>query len=58
MAMQVDPVCGMQIDESEAVGYLEHKGNTYFFCSVACQRKFEENPEKYANQPIETPRQT
>lgn len=49
MAKHTDPVCGMQIDESEAAGQAERNGRTYYFCSSMCKDKFEENPEKYTN---------
>lgn len=51
--MQTDPVCGMQIEESEAAGNSELEGKRYYFCSAACQQKFDEDPEKYANRPSE-----
>ncbi len=51
MAQQVDPVCGMQIEEQDAAGRAEYEGRTYYFCSTACQRKFEANLAEYANQP-------
>ncbi len=35
-----DPVCGMQIDKSEAVT-LEHGGKTYYFCSDSCKNAFQ-----------------
>ena len=50
MAMQKDPVCGMQIEESEAVGQSNYQEQTYYFCSAVCQTKFDEEPEKYVNQ--------
>ena len=50
MAKQTDPVCDMQIEEQDAAGQTEHEGTTYYFCSPACQSKFEENPVEYANQ--------
>ncbi|MDQ6788188.1 MAG: YHS domain-containing protein [Acidobacteriota bacterium] len=50
MAQQIDLVCGMQIEERDAVGQAEHEGTTYYFCSEACQRKFEANPAEYAKQ--------
>ena len=50
MDKQTDPVCGMQIEEREAAGQAEHEGTTYYFCSSACQSKFEANPAEYANQ--------
>lgn len=50
MAKQTDPVCGMQIEESDAAGTSEHQGKRYHFCSTSCKQKFDESPEKYANQ--------
>ncbi|MDQ3712093.1 MAG: YHS domain-containing protein [Acidobacteriota bacterium] len=49
MAQPVDPVCGMQIEEEDAAGQAEHEGTTYYFCSTACQRKFEANPAEFTN---------
>ncbi len=37
--MAVDPVCGMTVDEQSALQSLVH-GETYFFCSDHCRRKF------------------
>jgi P-type Cu+ transporter len=48
--MKTDPVCGMQINEEDAAGQSEYEGRTYYFCSSACQHKFEENPEQYADE--------
>ena len=42
-----DPVCGMQIDEKKAAATYQHKGKTYYFCTVGCKSKFAENPEKF-----------
>ena len=50
MAKQTDPVCGMQIEESEAAGQSEYKGDTYYFCSTSCKDKFDGRPEDYTNQ--------
>lgn len=47
MAHVKDPVCGMEIDPSEAVAQMTFQGNTYYFCSEECRRAFEENPGKY-----------
>ncbi len=46
--MAKDPVCGMQIDDKEAAGKSDYKGETYSFCSPICQQKFEHKPEQYA----------
>ena len=29
----LDPVCGMTISPADAVGHVEHNGQTYYFCS-------------------------
>lgn len=50
MAKQTDPVCGMQIEEADAAGTSEHQGERYHFCSTSCKQKFDESPERYANQ--------
>lgn len=46
--MTKDPVCGMQLNEATAPAKSEHRGKTYYFCSLACKTAFDKNPEKYA----------
>lgn len=46
-AMVKDPVCGMTIKPSGAAGKTVHGGQTVYFCSTSCQRKFEADPAKY-----------
>jgi P-type Cu+ transporter len=46
--MVKDVVCGMEIEPESAVATEEYKGQTYYFCSSACQEKFKADPEKYA----------
>lgn len=45
--MVKDPVCGMEVDPKEAAGKSEHAGTTYYFCSEACKRDFDADPQKY-----------
>src|SRR5688572_5173003 len=47
MAEVVDPVCGMTIDTQDAVGHLEHRGNTYYFCAESCLERFRADPESF-----------
>ena len=47
MAQVVDPVCGMTIESSSAAGESRHNGTTFYFCTAACKREFDENPAKY-----------
>ncbi len=42
-----DPVCGMRVDPAKARGSVEHKGQTYYFCSPGCVQRFQADPEKY-----------
>lgn len=37
--MAIDPVCNMAVDEDTALN-LEHKGQTFYFCSEHCRSKF------------------
>lgn len=47
MATHKDPICGMQVEESEAAGQSEHEGRTYYFCSTSCKDTFDQSPEDY-----------
>jgi YHS domain-containing protein len=47
MAMQVDPVCGMQIDDQKAPAKSQHQGDTYYFCSEDCKMEFDQQPQRY-----------
>lgn len=42
-----DPVCGMEVFPESAVGRLEHRGVTYYFCSKHCQTTFQGDPSRY-----------
>jgi len=45
----VDPVCGIEMDESLALVH-EHEGKKYYFCCNGCRRKiFIKKPKKYKN---------
>ncbi len=45
-----DPVCGATVDEATAPGKTGYAGTMYYFCSVDCQKKFEESPGLYIGQ--------
>lgn len=47
MSTQLDPVCGMTVDPADAAGSAEHNGQTYWFCSTHCQKKFIASPATY-----------
>ena len=50
----VDPVCGMTIAPEDAVGQVEHKGQTYYFCNDSCIEQFKADPERFL-QPSSAP---
>ena len=41
MATQIDPICGMEVEETQGI-HFRYKDTTYYFCSVDCHKKFEE----------------
>ena len=46
--MTKDPVCGMKVDENNKQYQSEYGGKTYQFCSDQCKRKFDQQPQQYA----------
>jgi Cu+-exporting ATPase len=44
--MAVDPICGMTVDAATTPYRSVVGGQTYYFCSAACQKKFLANPGK------------
>jgi len=42
-----DPVCGMEIAPSDAVGTHVYNGRTYYFCNESCLERFREDPRRY-----------
>jgi len=48
-AIAVDPVCGMDVDTASAQLFSDVDGTRYYFCSAACKRSFDANPDKYSN---------
>jgi YHS domain-containing protein len=47
--MAIDPVCNMEVDPQTAEYKSEYKGQTYYFCSFACKRQFDQEPEAFTN---------
>ena len=43
----LDPVCGMTISPEDAVGHVDYKGQTYYFCAKGCKTKFDSNPSQF-----------
>jgi xanthine dehydrogenase accessory factor len=47
----VDPVCGMTVDTSDAAHVAVHNGRTYSFCCSGCQERFVAEPERFLRAP-------
>src|SRR4051812_20047230 len=43
-----DPVCGMKVDPHLTHHQAPYQGQSYFFCSAGCYKKFIADPKKYA----------
>jgi YHS domain-containing protein len=46
--MALCPVCKIEVEEKKARGQSAYKDETYYFCSKACKKKFDQEPEKHA----------
>lgn len=46
----LDIVCGMTVQEDQGYGKM-YQGQLYRFCSKNCLNKFDDDPEKYINNP-------
>ena len=44
-----DPVCGMEVSNTDRALFYEFKGDRYYFCSRNCRERFAADPEKYLN---------
>ncbi|HID49315.1 MAG TPA: YHS domain-containing protein [Chromatiales bacterium] len=47
--MEIDPVCGMQLDPVQADSMLDYQGRKYYFCSRECLERFRKQPEIFTN---------
>jgi P-type Cu+ transporter len=52
----LDPICGMTISPEDAVGHVDHRGQTYYFCSQSCLDQFKANPDEFAGAPASATR--
>jgi len=46
--MAIDPVCGTAVDESAMSATYEYDGVVYYFCSLACRKRFGQSPALFA----------
>jgi YHS domain-containing protein len=45
-----DPVCGLEVNPSEARYKSTYEGRTYYFTDPDCKRMFDEDPEAYIDE--------
>jgi YHS domain-containing protein len=45
--MEIDPVCGMEVDPATAEWTYAYEGTTYYFCAKGCLDDFVEAPGDY-----------
>ncbi|MEM3700132.1 MAG: YHS domain-containing protein [Candidatus Bathyarchaeia archaeon] len=45
--MPTDPVCGIILDERTAKFKSTYEGETYYFCSLTCKKKFKRHSTKF-----------
>ena len=46
-AVELDPVCGMEVVPGKEAGSFAYEGKTYLFCSKHCQLSFSADPKRY-----------
>lgn len=49
--MTHDPVCGLPVEAEEGAPSFEFRGETYYFCSQICKRKFILSPSAFLEEP-------
>ncbi len=53
-----DPVCGMEVDPTQAAGSYVYRGVKYYFCNPRCLERFRQNPERHLTARSEPPPQS
>jgi Cu+-exporting ATPase len=48
--MGLDPVCKMEVNPASAEAQSEWGGQSFYFCSQECKRKFDASPERYVDE--------
>jgi Cu+-exporting ATPase len=47
VAIEIDPVCGMEVDTSTSLLSFEYEGRTYWFCGRGCLLDFKDDPASF-----------
>jgi uncharacterized membrane protein YraQ (UPF0718 family)/YHS domain-containing protein len=48
-----DPVCGMQVERANPGATSRHDGHPVYFCSDRCKERFDKEPARYTEAPVE-----
>ena len=48
--VEIDLVCGMELDADNSKASADYKGKTYFFCAIHCKNHFTADPVKYVGE--------
>jgi YHS domain-containing protein len=49
--MTKDPVCGAPTDSQQSSGASQYNGQIFYFCSSDCKYQFNQDPQRYVDQP-------
>ena len=47
--IEIDPVCGMEVEVASARWITDHQGETYYFCAPGCKAAFEKTPAEFVS---------
>jgi len=48
--VEIDLVCGMELDADNSKANADYKGKTYYFCAIHCKNHFTADPVKYVGE--------
>ena len=49
MAVEKDPVCGVEVAPPTATHATVHEGRAFYFCSAECEQTFAADPQRYVD---------
>jgi YHS domain-containing protein len=52
--MVKDPVCGVELEKTDATAAADYHGEIYYFCSAACKVRFLSSPQSFVSAPVST----
>jgi YHS domain-containing protein len=52
--MEIDPVCGMEVDPKMATNMSNYQGKTYYFCTEDDKRAFDKEPQRYVHSTMQS----